>query len=92
MNQEDLLRVAEELFAERGYAATTVRDIAEAAGILSGSLYHHIDSKESIIDAILSRDYPLSQALISVLLTGVIVVNLCTDILYGFVDPRVRHD
>jgi glutathione transport system permease protein len=45
-----------------------------------------------LIDAILSRDYPLSQALISVLLTGVIVVNLCTDILYGFVDPRVRHD
>jgi AcrR family transcriptional regulator len=55
VNQEDLLRVAEELFAERGYVATTVRDIAEAAGILSGSLYHHIDSKESIIDAILSR-------------------------------------
>ena len=45
-----------------------------------------------LIDAILSRDYPLSQALISVLLAGVIVVNLCTDILYGFVDPRVRHD
>jgi glutathione transport system permease protein len=45
-----------------------------------------------LIDAILSRDYPLSQALIAVLLTGVIVVNLCTDILYGFVDPRVRHD
>jgi TetR/AcrR family transcriptional regulator, cholesterol catabolism regulator len=55
VNQEELLRVAEELFADRGYAATTVRDIAEAAGILSGSLYHHIDSKESIMDAILSR-------------------------------------
>jgi glutathione transport system permease protein len=45
-----------------------------------------------LIDAILSRDYPLSQALITVLLAGVIVVNLLTDILYGFVDPRVRHD
>jgi glutathione transport system permease protein len=45
-----------------------------------------------LIDAILSRDYPLSQALISVLLTGVIVVNLLTDILYGFVDPRVQRD
>src|SRR5215212_3116500 len=43
-----------------------------------------------LIDAILSRDYPLSQALISVLLVGVIVVNLATDVLYGFVDPRVR--
>jgi glutathione transport system permease protein len=45
-----------------------------------------------LIDAILSRDYPLSQALIAVLLTGVIVVNLCTDRLYGFVDQRVRPD
>src|SRR3954453_7708792 len=44
-----------------------------------------------LIGAILSRDYPLSQALIAVLLAGVIVVNLATDILYGFVDPRVRH-
>jgi len=44
-----------------------------------------------LIDAILSRDYPLSQALITVLLVGVIVVNLATDILYGFIDPRIRH-
>jgi ABC-type dipeptide/oligopeptide/nickel transport system permease component len=44
-----------------------------------------------LIDAILSRDYPLSQALLSVMLVGVIVVNLFTDILYGFVDPRVGH-
>jgi AcrR family transcriptional regulator len=55
VTQEDLLGVAVDLFADRGYAATTVRDIAAAAGIHSGSLYHHIDSKESIIDAILSR-------------------------------------
>ena len=50
----ELLEIAADLFAERGYVATTVRDIAEAAGILSGSLYHHFDSKESMVDAILS--------------------------------------
>ncbi|MFC5099382.1 helix-turn-helix domain-containing protein [Kibdelosporangium philippinense] len=33
------------MFAERGFRATTVRDIADAAGILSGSLYHHFDSR-----------------------------------------------
>jgi glutathione transport system permease protein len=44
-----------------------------------------------LVDAILSRDYPLSQALLSVLLTGVILINLLTDVLYGLVDPRVRH-
>jgi TetR/AcrR family transcriptional regulator, cholesterol catabolism regulator len=49
-----LLVLAGELFAQKGYRATTVREIADAAGILSGSLYHHFDSKESIADEILS--------------------------------------
>ena len=50
----DLIRLAGELFAEKGFRATTVRQIADAAGILSGSLYHHFDSKESMVDEILS--------------------------------------
>jgi len=49
-----VIRLAGELFARKGYRATTVREIADAAGILSGSLYHHFDSKESIGDAILT--------------------------------------
>jgi AcrR family transcriptional regulator len=54
VRQAELLAIAADLFADRGYVATTVRDIADAAGILSGSLYHHFDSKESMIDEILS--------------------------------------
>jgi AcrR family transcriptional regulator len=50
----ELLRIAGHLFAQRGFKNTTVRDIADAAGILSGSLYHHFDSKESIVDELLS--------------------------------------
>lgn len=49
----ELLDLAAELFAERGVRATTVRDIADAAGILSGSLYHHFSSKEGMVDEIL---------------------------------------
>jgi AcrR family transcriptional regulator len=49
----ELLAIAAEMFADRGLRATTVRDIADAAGILSGSLYHHFDSKESMVDEIL---------------------------------------
>ena len=49
-----MVQLAGELFAQKGYRATTVREIADAAGILSGSLYHHFDSKESIGDEILS--------------------------------------
>lgn len=52
--RDQLLAIAARLFAEKGFKNTTVRDIADAAGILSGSLYHHFDSKESMVDEILS--------------------------------------
>ncbi len=52
--RDELLQIAAELFATKGFKNTTVRDIADAAGILSGSLYHHFDSKESMVDEILS--------------------------------------
>ncbi|MEV5956559.1 TetR/AcrR family transcriptional regulator [Streptomyces sp. NPDC051987] len=49
-----LLATAAEVFAAQGYRATTVRGIADAAGMLAGSLYYHFDSKESMIDEILA--------------------------------------
>ena len=49
----ELLELAAAMFAERGLRATTVRDIADAAGILSGSLYHHFSSKEEMVDEVL---------------------------------------
>jgi TetR/AcrR family transcriptional regulator, cholesterol catabolism regulator len=51
--REELLDLAATMFAERGLRATTVRDIADAAGILSGSLYHHFSSKEEMVDEVL---------------------------------------
>ncbi|MGL4306438.1 MAG: TetR/AcrR family transcriptional regulator [Mycobacteriaceae bacterium] len=54
--RSELLGIAAVMFAKNGLRATTVRDIADAAGILSGSLYHHFDSKESIVDELL-RDF-----------------------------------
>ncbi|MFE7132522.1 TetR/AcrR family transcriptional regulator [Streptomyces sp. NPDC057638] len=52
--RRELLGLAAEVFAEQGYNATTVREIADAAGMLAGSLYYHFDSKESMLDEILS--------------------------------------
>ncbi|MEU1852825.1 TetR/AcrR family transcriptional regulator [Streptomyces sp. NPDC019990] len=52
--REELLAIAARVFAEQGYSATTVRKIADAAGMLAGSLYYHFDSKESMLDEILS--------------------------------------
>ncbi|MBT2401736.1 TetR/AcrR family transcriptional regulator [Streptomyces sp. ISL-100] len=52
--RRELLDTAAEVFAAQGYNATTVRKIADEAGMLAGSLYYHFDSKESMLDEILS--------------------------------------
>ncbi|QMU80439.1 TetR/AcrR family transcriptional regulator [Streptacidiphilus sp. PB12-B1b] len=49
-----MLQQAAELFARRGVAATTVREIADEVGILSGSLYHHFDSKDAMVQEIVT--------------------------------------
>jgi AcrR family transcriptional regulator len=46
---------ASTLFRERGYAATSVRDIAHALNIQGGSLYAHVASKEDVLWSIVSR-------------------------------------
>ena len=53
--RDELLDLAATMFAERGLRATTVRDIADSAGILSGSLYHHFSSKEEMVDEVLRK-------------------------------------
>jgi AcrR family transcriptional regulator len=50
---EQILAIAGRLIASRGYSATTMRDVADEAGILSGSLYHHFSSKDAILSEIL---------------------------------------
>jgi AcrR family transcriptional regulator len=47
--------VASGLFRERGYAGTSIRDIAQALNIQGGSLYAHVASKEDVLWAIVTR-------------------------------------
>jgi AcrR family transcriptional regulator len=58
-----LLREALALFARRGYARTTVRDLARAVGIQSGSLFHHFSTKEDIFCAALGEAIVLNTEL-----------------------------
>lgn len=44
----EILAVAAQLFARKGYRGTSMRDIGDAAGVLGGSLYHHIKSKDAL--------------------------------------------
>ena len=52
---EGIARVAARLFAERGFDATSVREIAEAAGVTKPTLYYHFGSKQGLGEAILTR-------------------------------------
>lgn len=49
----EILDVAATVFARTGFVASTVREIGEEAGILSGSLYHHFESKDAMLEEIL---------------------------------------
>ena len=52
---ERILDAAEALFAERGYAGATLRDVAAEVGLRTPSLYNHFPSKESLYAAVLER-------------------------------------
>lgn len=74
---EQILAVAAGLFARKGVAATTVREIADEVGILSGSLYHHFDSKEAMVDEIIAPYLTDLRA-------------ACEAVLDADADPRAR--
>jgi AcrR family transcriptional regulator len=46
--RREILEIAATIFAQKGFDATTIRDIADASGVWAGSLYHHFTSKEEI--------------------------------------------
>lgn len=49
LTRDEILGAARRLFAEKGYSRTTVRDIAEAAGVSSQTVYDSIGSKQAIV-------------------------------------------
>lgn len=55
--REDIRVAATKVFAARGFATTTMRDIAGAAGILAGSLYYYFESKDQLLVEGLTRYY-----------------------------------
>ena len=47
--RDEVVRTAARLFSERGYHGTSMQDLGEALGVLRGSLYAHIGSKEELL-------------------------------------------
>jgi AcrR family transcriptional regulator len=47
--REDVIEAAIRVFSAKGYASASIQDVAEEVGVLKGSLYHYIDSKEDLL-------------------------------------------
>lgn len=58
-----LLQTAAHLFRNKGYERTTVRDLASAVGIQSGSIFHHFKSKDEILRAVMEETIRYNTAL-----------------------------
>lgn len=53
--RENLLKLAARTFGEQGYSATTMRNIADQAGIEAASIYYHFSSKEDLVDEVMEQ-------------------------------------
>ncbi|MGE0217202.1 TetR/AcrR family transcriptional regulator [Mycolicibacterium sp.] len=62
IRRAEIVSAATRLFIEKGYAATSVQDIAEAVGLLKGSLFYYISGKEDLLYAVLEGMLATSQA------------------------------
>jgi AcrR family transcriptional regulator len=67
--RDEILLLAKAQIAERGYSDTSMRDIAEASGLLAGSLYSHFRSKAALVGEIVVRFYdellPVQRAILA---------------------------
>lgn len=72
-SQAAILEAALNLFSSQGYRGTSIREIAQSAGVSTGNVYHHFPDKETIFQTVLgqywkaieSPDFPFNRALAS---------------------------
>ncbi|MGA9192955.1 MAG: TetR/AcrR family transcriptional regulator [Anaerolineales bacterium] len=55
MRRDDILQAAAQIFRQKGYNAASMQDIADAVGLQKSSLYHHVNSKQEILLALLDH-------------------------------------
>ena len=61
--EDDIYRAAARIFHRKGYAATSLQDIADEVGLLKGSLYYYIDSKEDLLFGITQTIHRLAASI-----------------------------
>ncbi|HEX4883343.1 MAG TPA: TetR/AcrR family transcriptional regulator [Casimicrobiaceae bacterium] len=69
--RDEILDVAAELFAERGYDAVSLADIAHAVGLSKATLYHYFDRKEAILGTIVVTTIRELNAFVDAAVAGI---------------------
>lgn len=69
--RDELLQAAARLFVEKGFAATTTRDIAEAVGMCSGSPFYHFRSKQELLKATIIEGLQAGHRRLQVAIDGI---------------------
>jgi AcrR family transcriptional regulator len=62
MNRNDILTAAAQVFSQKGFHAASMQDIAQTVNLQKASLYHHIDSKQEILLALLDQALDMLRA------------------------------
>lgn len=62
--RQEVIDVAARIFNEKGYEATSIQEIAEEVGILKGSLYYYIDTKEDLLFSVIEEAYDAALNLV----------------------------
>jgi AcrR family transcriptional regulator len=92
METRDLiLDVSLSLFAQSGYAATSVRDISKLVGVKDSSLYFHFASKQAIMDSLKERFVSTSAAAVGFIRQGIGSLNgMSADIFMSVTEGYMR--
>jgi len=60
--RERIIQAAFQLFAERGFYGVSISDVAESAGLVKSSIYHHFENKQALYVAVLSETFDVISA------------------------------
>lgn len=92
-----ILDAALDLFAEKGYFGTSLRDVARAVGVRESALYNYFDSKDALFEALLADQQASKQERLAPLADAPIpdgralLEQMAIDALEGFVTDRERQ-
>jgi len=59
--RDEIVAAAARIFHQKGYEATSIQEVAEAVGMLKGSLYYYIDAKEDLLFAVIEKAHQLGN-------------------------------